>query len=105
MESTVLLSIALTIFCERSRLFRIPMSQILWLTAAWVAGTAAILGSLMVLGSLILLAAPTQPRSRKPPQATPASVSQKHRLTLLVVSLAIALAGLGILFVVPFPTF
>ncbi|MBW4471225.1 MAG: hypothetical protein KME45_12600 [Stenomitos rutilans HA7619-LM2] len=77
----------------------------LWLISAWIAGTTAILGSLMVLGSLILLVAPAQPRSRNPQQSPPTSHPWLQRLKLLAVSLAIALAGLGILLVVPFPSY
>ncbi|XGV95396.1 MAG: hypothetical protein ACAF41_21955 [Leptolyngbya sp. BL-A-14] len=80
------------------------MVQLFWLALTWVAGTAAILGSLMTLGSLILLVAPAQARSRKPHQSSPTAPSWQHRLRLLAVSLAIALAGLSIMFFVPFPS-
>lgn len=72
----------------------------LWLIFAWIAGTAAILGSLMTLGSLILFVTPAPMRSRKPQQSHPWS----QHLKLLAVSVAVALTGLGILIVVPFPT-
>lgn len=81
------------------------MSQILWFTFTWIAGTAAILGSLMTLGSLLLLVAPSQPRSRKPEQPLIAHHFWQERLKLLAFSLTIAFAGLGILVVVPFPSF
>ncbi|MBW4690705.1 MAG: hypothetical protein KME27_02950 [Lyngbya sp. HA4199-MV5] len=76
----------------------------MWLISTWIAGTAAILGSLMVLGSLILLVAPTQPRLRTPQQAANSDTPWSQRLKLLGVSLVMALAGLGILLAVPFPT-
>lgn len=75
----------------------------LWLISTWIAGAAAILGSLMVVGSLILLVIPTQPRSRKPQQDPATNYSWLQRLKLLGISLTIALAGLGILILVPFP--
>ncbi len=81
------------------------MSQILWFTFTWIAGTAAILGSLMTLGSLLLLVAPSQPRSHKPQSPLLVARPWQQHLKLLTVSLAIALAGLGILVVVPFPSF
>ena len=82
------------------------MSQLLWLVLAWIAGTAAILGSLMTLGSLILLFVPSQARSRQPEKPfLPSKQSWQHRLRLLAFSVAIAIAGLGILVVVPFPSF
>ncbi|MBC7971747.1 MAG: hypothetical protein H7Z11_16750 [Verrucomicrobia bacterium] len=81
------------------------MSQILWFTFTWIAGTAAILGSLMTLGSLLLLIAPSQPRSHKLEQPLIAHHFWRKRLKLLAFSLTIALAGFGILVVVPFPSF
>ena len=83
------------------------MSQILWFVLAWVAGTAAILGSLMTLGSLLLwLSFGAHPRSR-PAEAPPVPTFPhwQKRLKLLAFSVAIALVGLGILVVVPFPSF
>ncbi|PSB23967.1 hypothetical protein [Stenomitos frigidus] len=83
------------------------MSQILWLVLAWVAGTAATLGSLMVLGSLLLWLSPTVQARSHQTDASPLPVPKpwQNRLTLLAFSIAIALAGLGILVVVPFPSF
>ncbi|MBD2074882.1 hypothetical protein H6F86_13450 [Phormidium sp. FACHB-592] len=80
------------------------MSQSLWFALTWIAGTAAILGSLMALGSVLLWFVPSvPPRSRKleEPSTIPA---WQNRLKLLVFSIAIALAGLGILVVTPFPS-
>jgi hypothetical protein len=82
------------------------MTQILWFMLTWIAGTAAILGSLMTLGSLLLWLAPLQSRSRKTDASLGSMPSQwQNRLKLLAFSVAIALAGLGILLVVPFPSF
>ncbi|MBD2035122.1 hypothetical protein H6F76_08780 [Leptolyngbya sp. FACHB-321] len=80
------------------------MSQSLWFALTWIAGTAAILGSLMALGSVLLWFVPSvPPRSRKLEEASTIPAWQ-NRLKLLVFSVAIALAGLGILVVTPFPS-
>ncbi|MBW4580878.1 MAG: hypothetical protein KME42_15030 [Tildeniella nuda ZEHNDER 1965/U140] len=83
------------------------MSQITWFILAWVAGTAAILGSLMTLGSMLLWLSPSvQTRSRQTTTPRlPTSSPTQNRLKLLAFSVVIALAGVGILIVVPFPSF
>ena len=83
------------------------MTQILWFIFAWLAGTAAILGSFMTLGSLLLWLVPSMPaRSRKLDASLESTPSQwPNRLKLLAFSGAIALVGIGILVVVPFPSF
>jgi hypothetical protein len=81
------------------------VQQLTWVAIAWVAGTAAILGSLMTLGSLLLWMVPSQPRSKKPDEqasSIPASPWQ-NRLKLLTFSIAIALAGISLLIAVSFP--
>ncbi len=80
------------------------MTQSLWFTFTWIAGTAAILGSFMTLGSVILWFVPSvPPRSRKLEVPSTSPVWQ-NRLKLLAFSVAIALVGLGILVVMPFPS-
>jgi hypothetical protein len=81
------------------------MSLALWLVLAWIGGTAAILGSLMTLGSLVLLVAPSQPRSHNPQPPLLVERPWQQQLKLLAVSLAMALAGFGILVIVLFPSF
>ena len=81
------------------------MSQSLWYALTWIAGTAAILGSLMALGSVLLWFVPSvPPRSRKL-EVEPSTIPDwQNRLKLLAFSVAITLAGLGILVVTPFPS-
>lgn len=80
------------------------MSQSLWFALTWIAGTAAILGSLMALGSVLLWFVPSvPPRSRKL-EVSSTLPGWQNRLKLLAFSVAIALAGLGILVVTPFPS-
>ncbi len=81
------------------------MSQILWFMLVWIAGTTAILGSLMTLGSLLLWLLPlSSARSRQPQVQTIAAAPVWHdRLKLLAFSVAIAVVGLSILVVMPFP--
>ncbi|WP_421659276.1 hypothetical protein [Leptothermofonsia sp. ETS-13] len=84
------------------------MQQLLWIAIVWVAGSAAILGSLMTLGSLLLWVAPTQPtkttrRANEKALVTTMTQPFQDRLKLLAVSVAIALAGLSLLAIVPFP--
>ncbi|MCL6434803.1 MAG: hypothetical protein K6T90_11430 [Leptolyngbyaceae cyanobacterium HOT.MB2.61] len=83
------------------------MQQALWIAIAWVAGSAAILGSLMTLGSLLLWVTPTQRTKtrRASEQGSEASMTQpfQDRLKLLAVSVGMALAGLGLLAIAPFP--
>lgn len=68
---------------------------------AWIAGTAAILGSLMFLGSLLLWMVPTVAYRRKD-SASPRSIWQQ-RLKLTCFAGALALIGIGFLAIVPFP--
>ena len=87
------------------------MYQLLWLALIWVAGTALILGGLMTLGSLLLWLVPTLPaKSKRTTERSssdrPATADIKPwlgQLKLLVVSLALSLAGGGLLFALPFP--
>jgi hypothetical protein len=82
------------------------MPPIVWIAVMWIAGTAAILGGLMTIGSLLLWLVPMAPvRGKK--SAEFAAVQAKSiwlaRLRLLGVSLAIALTGIGVLLITPFP--
>lgn len=80
------------------------MLQIAWIALAWAAGIAAILGSLMTLGSLLFWLVPaSQPRSRNPDSQLDSGQIWRDRMKLLLVSLAIALAGLSVLAAVPTP--
>lgn len=83
------------------------MYQILWIAIAWLAGTCAILGSLMALGSLLLWLTPAQSAKSQKPREQPKAVNVlsfwQNRLKLLAFSVAIALTGISLLILVPFP--
>jgi hypothetical protein len=74
------------------------MDRFIWLAIAYIGGIAAILGSFMFLSSLLLWLVP-------PGKKTAASLTPpwQNRLKLNVLSLAIALIGLGLLITFPFP--
>jgi hypothetical protein len=74
------------------------MDRFVWLAIAYVGGIAAILGSFMFLSSLLLWLVPLGKRS-----AASSIPSWQNRLKLNVLSLAIALIGLGLLITFPFP--
>jgi len=81
------------------------MSQSLWFALTWIAGTAAILGSFMTLGSVLLWFVPSVPTRSRKLEVEPSTIpAWQNRLKLLAFSIAIALAGLGILVVTPFPS-
>jgi len=61
------------------------VSLFLWLVAAWVGGTAAILGSLMTIGCLLLWLVPNR------------SEDWRNRLKLLGFSVGMAIVGFVIL--------
>ncbi len=63
------------------------ISWLIWFVAAWVGGTAAILGSLMAIGSLVLLVVPNQ------------SGAWQNQLKLLGFSVGMAIVGFAFLFV------
>lgn len=77
------------------------MQQMVWVVLAWMAGTAAILGSLMTLGSLLLYLVPSQPQGQKAETVSPNSAWQ-NRLKLLGVSLAMGVAGGSLLLMFDF---
>lgn len=91
------------------------MLQLAWIALAWAAGIATILGSLMTLGSLLFWLVPVaSPRSQRPEskqsqtssgraQRDDPAFQRGNRLKLLLVSGAIALAGISILVAVPTP--
>lgn len=80
------------------------MQQIAWIALAWAAGTAAILGSLMTLGTLLLWLVPSsRPQSKKGENQPSHQHPQWGHLKLVLVSAAIALVGLSLFVVVPFP--
>lgn len=80
------------------------MLQIAWIALAWAAGIAIILGSLMTLGSLLFWLVPvSQPRSRNLNSQSSSGQIWRDRVKLLLVSGAIALAGLSVLAAVPTP--
>ena len=63
------------------------ISLLIWFVAAWVGGTAAILGSLMAIGSLVLWFVPNQ------------SGAWQNRLKLLGFSVGMAIVGFALLFI------
>ncbi|NJP11372.1 MAG: hypothetical protein HC866_19405 [Leptolyngbyaceae cyanobacterium RU_5_1] len=81
------------------------MPLALWLVLSWIAGTAAILGSLMTIASLLLWLVPTERvvLRKASGQEFVASNPWQHRVKLLLFSLAIAIVGLSLLSVTPFP--
>jgi len=81
------------------------MSQLLWISIAWLGGTALILGSLMTLGSLVLLIAPTIPAPHAKAASAELVPSTKswHKLKLLTLSLTLTLVGWELLAIFPFP--
>ncbi|XHX76516.1 MAG: hypothetical protein RBJ76_19050 [Stenomitos frigidus ULC029] len=80
------------------------MSQSLWFVLTWIAGTAAILGSFMTLGSVILWFVPSLPHRSPKLEVSSTIPVWQNRLKLLAFSVAIAVVGLGILVVTPFPS-
>jgi hypothetical protein len=72
---------------------------IIWLLCACLGGIAAILGSLMVLGSLLLWWVP-QESTKSGASTLPA---WQGRLKVLAVAGVIAVVGMGILAIVPYP--
>ncbi|HEY9616124.1 MAG TPA: hypothetical protein V6C64_04750 [Microcoleaceae cyanobacterium] len=74
----------------------------LWLLLAWIAGIAAILGSLMTIASLLLWLVPNaaKPKSTKT-LASPSVGYQRWRFA--GAALVLALSGLALLIIVPFP--
>lgn len=84
------------------------MQSVLWLLTAWVGGTAAILGGLMLLGSLLMWLLPlsaTKRSSSKRDRSDSSSPLQawRQRLLVAVVAVGLAVAGVGLLWAVPFP--
>ncbi|MBL1175090.1 hypothetical protein [Pantanalinema sp. GBBB05] len=78
------------------------MAIFLWLLLAWTAGIAVILGSLMTIASFLLWLVPHTAKSKSTkPLALPSVGYQRWQL--IGVALAIALSGLILLIVVPFP--
>ncbi|MCY7320939.1 MAG: hypothetical protein LH660_03840 [Phormidesmis sp. CAN_BIN36] len=63
------------------------ISLLIWFAAAWVGGTAAILGSLMTIGTLILWFVPNQ------------LGAWQDRLKLLGFSVGLAIVGFAFLFI------
>lgn len=74
------------------------MHLLTWLVAAWVGGTAAILGSLMALASILLWWVPS-PKSHQGPLGE----EKINRLKVTTIALIIAVIGWGLLLAVPFP--
>jgi hypothetical protein len=72
---------------------------IIWLVCACLGGIAAILGSLMFLGSLLLWWIP-QGSTKSGTSALPA---WQGRLKVLAVAGLIAIVGMGVLAIVPYP--
>ncbi|PSB19104.1 hypothetical protein C7B65_12525 [Phormidesmis priestleyi ULC007] len=63
------------------------VSLFVWFAAAWVGGTAAILGSLMAIGTLILWCVPNQ------------SGAWQNQLKLLGFSVGLTIVGFALLFI------
>jgi hypothetical protein len=80
------------------------MHQILWIAIAWIGGTCTILGSLMAVGSLLLWLVPVSSARSKKADSPIAAAPGWSRWKLLVVSVAIALTGLSLLILIPFPS-
>lgn len=80
------------------------MYPIVWMAVMWIAGTAAILGSLMTIGSLLLWLVPIAAvRGKKSATEVKTESIWLVRVRLLGGSLAIALTGISILRIMPFP--
>ncbi len=78
------------------------MTQLLWLATAWLGGTAVILGSLMILGSLLVWFVPFPPVKPNPEQPL-LGKDWQGRLQVLGFSVTIALLGISLLVLFPFP--
>lgn len=82
------------------------MSELLWIAIAWVGGTSLILGSLMFLGSLLLFLVPARAKPNTRANAASSTDSPRpwqNQLKLLLLSCVLAIAGLGMLSLFPFP--
>lgn len=79
------------------------MDVFIWLVLAWLAGTATILGSLLAIASVLLWFVPDRANTRTAKTPAPRSVwFQRWRLT--GTAMMLALSGLTLLVVMPFPS-